>query len=377
MSTDLDISQLPRDVVAMKMENESFMAMAVAKPRDPAAIVSQLVSLVNAYPEAAADAVYSKPVGTVKRVQCANESCQHTYEVGKTESQFSCPRCECERVSSSRMVKKFAEGLSIRAAESIRSVYGFNRMRTDTEVMDDGKVKVTGVFVDYATGTITEDSRIVTPFYKGHNGQMNRTPEDRFLNVVVKAEKAKLRRDVILDSVPNIVKAAYRDACERRTADLLTDEYIDAKILPAFAQYGLKLDDLEKIVGRPKSLGWTQADRTELLRIVTALKNEETTVAELLRQDDQPPVSRQAKTVSGADLTSGAASKTERTGKSKQPAPALDQATCDELDAALDSAETVEQVDAIEGRICAGKPSAQQLAIVAACDKRRSEIKRS
>jgi nitrogenase subunit NifH len=85
-------------------------------------------------------------------------------------------------------VKKYAEGLSIRAAESIRSVFGYNRLATSVEQLPDGCVKLTGIFVDYAAGNITADERIVSPFYKkARSNVMERIPEDRFLNVVVKS----------------------------------------------------------------------------------------------------------------------------------------------------------------------------------------------
>lgn len=274
------IAKLPPDLMLLKMENESIMAVARAAPRDPFKVVGQLQQLIDAYPAAADDAIYSKPVGTVIEVTCGD--CGVKYEVTKIEPETRCPACDSGKYSSSRKVKKFAEGLSIRAAESIRSIYGYTRLATTTEMLDDGRVKITGVLVDYAAGNVTSDERIVSPMYKSRGGRMERTPEDRFLNVVVKSEKAKLRRDVILDNTPNIVKAMFRDACEKKLEQLVAPEVIEQKIIPAFAQYGITVEHLEKIVGRSKALGWRENERLELRKILTALKNEETTVRELL-----------------------------------------------------------------------------------------------
>ena len=296
------ISNLPPDLMMLKMENESIMAVARAAPREPMKIVRQLQDLIDAYPAAADEAIYSKPVGTVIEVTC--RKCGIRYEVNKVEKETTCPDCETEaRDSKTRKVKKFAEGLSIRAAESIRSIYGYTRLATTQEQLPDDRVKITGVLVDYAAGNVTSDERIVSPWYKSRYGGMTKTPEDRFLNVVVKAEKSKLRRDVILDNTPSIVKAMFRDACEQKMAQLVSPEVVEQKILPAFAHYGITPEHLDTILGRPRALGWREEDRLELRKILNALKNEETTARELLDglKADTPQTQQDAVTVE--DLT--------------------------------------------------------------------------
>ncbi len=275
-------NKLPPDMMLLKMENESIMALARTAPRDPMKIVKQLGELIEAYPAAADEAVYSKPVGTVLEVTCGNPKCGVKYEVAKIEGDTACPNCESKARKEARKIKKFAEGLSIRAAESIRSIFGYTRLATTAAMLPDGTVKLTGVLVDYAAGNVTSDERIVSPYYKSRGGGMVKTPEDRFLNVVVKAEKSKLRRDVILDSTPGIVKAMFRDMCDQKLTALVSPELIEQKIIPAFESYGITREQLDKIVGRPFKLGWTEEDRLSLRKILTALKNEETTVAELL-----------------------------------------------------------------------------------------------
>lgn len=307
--------QLPPGMMLLKMENESIMSVARAQPRDPVKIVKQLTELIEAYPQAADEAIYVKPVGSVTMGNCPE--CKLIVEVPYNKDAFECPGCRGTvppHQKDTWKETKFAEGLSIRAAESIRSIYGFNRLATTTEVLDDGKVKITGIFVDYTAGNITADDRIISPYYKQKGGGMARTPEDRFLNVVVKAEKAKLRRDIILDSVPNIVKAAFRDACEKKLEQVISPEVIDQQILPFFARYGLGIGHLEKIVGRTRSLGWTVADRIKLKQLASALQNEETTAAEILSTIDSPTPAGNGKTpapaatgaVSGSDLTKDA-----------------------------------------------------------------------
>lgn len=279
------IQQMPPNIALLKMENETIMSVARAQPRDPMVIVEQLQKLIDAYPAAADEAIYRKPVGSVNEITCGK--CGVKYEESRVDSHTACPNCESTKHASVRKVKKFAENLSIRAAESIRSIYGYTRLAVTEEMLPDGRVKITGVLVDYAAGNVTSDERVVSPFYKSRQGQMVRTPEDRFLNVVVKAEKAKLRRDIILDSIPNIVKAMFRDACEKKLATLVAPEVIEQKIVPAFKQYGIGLEHLEKLIGRPKKLGWREEDRLQLRKLLTALNNGETTAEELI--DDMVP----------------------------------------------------------------------------------------
>lgn len=273
-------SELPPNLMLLKMENETIMSAARIAPRDPMKIVEQLKQLIDAYPAAADEAIYSKPVGKVQRVTCGK--CGIKYEVQKVGPDTECPSCRSKDRREARQVQKYAEGLSIRAAETIRSVFGYTRMATTCELLPNGDARITGVLVDYAAGNMTSDERIVSPMYKSYSGGMVRTPLDRFLNVVVKAEKSKLRRDVILDSVPGIVKALFRDECEKKLQQLVSAELIEQKVLPAFLEYGITLEHLEEIIGRKFAMGWKEEDRLQLRKILTALKNEETTVEEVL-----------------------------------------------------------------------------------------------
>lgn len=270
-------NQLPPNLMLMKMENETMMSAARVVPRDPKKIVAQLVALIEAYPQSADDAIYSKPVGTVDMLTCAE--CGVEYE-----KKWPIEPCKCgsRKTKGTRKQMKHADGLSIRAAESIRSIYGYNRLAVNMSMSPDGTATISCTFVDYAACQMTSDERVVSPHYKTKEGEMKRTPVDRFINVVVKAEKSKLRRDMILDSIPNEIKAAYRDACEKKLLGMVTPEKIMKEVVPAFATLGVSLPMLEKIVGRTVDMGWTESDRLSLKKIYTGLKNGETTVADLM-----------------------------------------------------------------------------------------------
>ncbi len=279
-------AQLPADLMLMKMENETFMNVARVQPREPMKIVAQLKELIEAWPAAAEEAIYSKPVGTVTECTCGE--CQIKYEVAKVDKDTACPACGSKRRGECWAIKKFAEGLSIRAAESIRSIYGYTRLTTTCEMLPNGSAKLTGTIVDYAAGNFTSDTREVPRQYKSRTGEMITHAEDRFLSVVVKAEKAKLIRDVILSNTPGIIKAMYRDMCEQKLEQLVAPEIIAQKIVPAFEKYGISATQLDKIVGRPAALGWSEQERLNVRKLLVSLKNEEVTVAELLAGLNEP-----------------------------------------------------------------------------------------
>jgi len=288
MSTELShhlqqAAQLPPDLMLLKMENETMMSAAAVRPRDYKKVMEQLRNLIEAYPEFADDAIYCKPVGKVYEVHCHNAECKHKFESSKQPtSETECPRCGTKyNGTPAKRVQKYAEGLSIRAAESIRSLFGYNRLAVTETALPDGRVKITGVFVDFAAATITIDERTVSPYYTAYDGTKTLINEDRFLNVTVKAEKSKLRRDVIVGSIPSELKAGYMDACNKKLEELLTDEKV-GEIVKAFERFGVDEKSLEQLIGRPRSMGWTTEDRVRLTKIYSSLKNEEITAAELL-----------------------------------------------------------------------------------------------
>ncbi len=405
----LAAQQLSPDMMLLKMENESIMAVARTAPRDPMKIVQQLQQLIDAYPAAADDAIYRKPVGTVMEITC---ECGIKYEANikwvnrkPVADKEPCPNCGEFKPKKQESVKKYAEGLSARAAESIRSIFGYTRLATTTEVQEDGKARITGVLVDYAAGNITSDERVVSPFYKTRDGTMTRQPEDRFLNLTVKSEISKLRRDVILLSTPNIVKACFKDACEQKIRGLISDEVIEQKIIPAFAAFGITPDKLDKIIGRPHALGWKEEQRLECRKILSALKNEETTVAELLAGlgDDNGAAPAAGKTapksagVTMADSTGTApeppfnpptaaeqaAAEPEATGPEDYPAPQSQDATpapaaefvLDEWLEAVAAAETIKRVREIVDSTKGISSPHDRETVVSACAQREEEIR--
>lgn len=272
----------PGDYVMMKMENDTIMSIAQTRGRDMPQIVAYLRQIVETFPEFADQAIYSKPVGTVISVRCANKNCGHTYEVARLDDSVRCDRCGSAEIAAQKKVMKYAEGLSIRAAEILRQAWKYTRLDIQIDELGEDRLKLTGKFTDLCDCNVTSLSRIVSPWIRRRSGQVEKIPEDRFLGVVVKAESAKLIRDIILGGLPYPLKAQFRDLCEKKLAELVTHERITERVVPKFAEKGITLTHLEQIVGRPVSAGWTRADLMMLHKLWQALETEETTVEEIL-----------------------------------------------------------------------------------------------
>lgn len=255
------------ELMQLKMENEVIMAECRLHPRDFDSIKADILEQLQAFPELATDAIYEKPVGK------DNQTGQ----------------------------QKFVRGLSIRAAEALAEAYGYNRIRSDVSEIDADKVKVEATFTDYQKGRVWQDAGILSKTYKDRFGKPARWNDDRFYNVVVKAEVSKRIREVIMRSVNTGLKAWFESKCEEISAGLLDDKTIE-KIVAQYQTKSVTVEALETLIGRPRSMGWTQVDRQRLLAIWTAIKDGETTIAEVFADKpakELPNPTKQAPDVGG------------------------------------------------------------------------------
>lgn len=241
----IDLAELPPDLALMRIENDNIQAMATARPRDLEAVKADVLRQLQIFPAMAGQMIYSKPVG-------------------KDENN----------------VQQFARNLSVRAAEMLAEAYGFNRVAAKTTIIDEDHAQVEATFVDYQRGRIWTESNPVSRIYKTRSGQTGRTPEDRFLNIVCKAERSKVIREAILRCVPPGLKQALFEAADKEMAKLLKPEHMQ-KIVGSFASKGVTLDQLERLIGRTQKQGWLAADRQRLAELWSAIENEEATVAEI------------------------------------------------------------------------------------------------
>lgn len=239
------VAALPRDMAIVKMDNDSIMSLAAAHPRSIRGVLASLREQLGACPSFAKTVMYDKPVGKDRQ--------------------------------SGKM--KFARGLSVRAAEAIAEAYRYNRVATNVEAVDSDSVRITATFTDFQQGRVVALAGIVSKLYKTYKGGTQRHSDDRFYNVVVKAEMSKLIRDCILRAVPPVLKHEIEEAANNIVNDML-DESTVAKMVSQFSTKGVTVDMMQNLIGK-ETLQWNQQDRAQMLGIWNAIDTSETTIAEV------------------------------------------------------------------------------------------------
>lgn len=240
-----ELTNIPKDLAVIKMDNENMMAMAAAQPRNMMQIKEEMVAQLQAFPVFAQAAVYSKPVGNGKMVR----------------------------------------GLSVRAAEALCEAYGYCRVTTNAEpVYRDGVevgANVSATFTDFQKGRVWTDQGFLSKWYTAAGGKGRRcTPDDRFWNVSVKAELSRRVREVILRMVPPGMKMELQSIAEREMTKTLTDADVQ-KIIVGFEKFNVGLAQLETLLGKTLDAGWNAEDRMILVGAYNGLDNGDTTIGEL------------------------------------------------------------------------------------------------
>ncbi len=246
----LAAAELPRDLAVIKMENDSIMSMAAAHPRDHAVMLRDLKTQLQTYKSFAKEATYSKPCGK-----------------GEGGGQ------------------RFARGLSIRAAEAIAEVYGYNRCSVEVTPIDDTKARVEASFVDYQRGRVWRLSSTISKIFKRRSDQgrpTGRHNEDRFYGVVCKAEGSKLLRECIIRAVPPGLRSELMLCVDEELAKFL-DEKTVLNIVAQFSEKGVSKDDLEALIGK-RIDSFAQADRVTLMELWRGVESGDVEVAELLAE---------------------------------------------------------------------------------------------
>ena len=250
----------------IRMEKQLIMAECRARPRDMEAIKKELLATLKAFPGLADESIYCKPVGKDNRT-------------GQ---------------------EKYAENLSIRAAETIAEAYGYNEVTITVTDLPDDKAQVTCRMFDYQRVRIWSDSGILSKWYKSYNGPMKKMPDDRFYSLICKADASKRVRECILRIVNAGLKAWYLDMCYQILDRMVKPEDID-KIIKDFQGLGGTPANVEYIVGRPRALGWTAADMRKLIGIRNAIRDGEMTLADTQNRDAAPPDPNKSKADELAD----------------------------------------------------------------------------
>ena len=237
-----------------RLENTTQMTVAVQRPRDNDAVLKEALKVLEMSPILVEKAIYSKPVG--------------------------------KDPDTDEM--KHAEGLSIRAAEELRRIYGNNSAGSTVLGEKDDEVIIGAVFVDLEKNTRFAAEKGVSKFFTTKKGQVMQHKPDRLYDVVVPAHASKLLREVILRSLPSWLKMEF----EAKARELAMKGRLPAmrkKMVSAFASLTppvteamllsyLKKEALDKV---------TREDVMTMKGIHTAINEGEISAKETFPQPDK------------------------------------------------------------------------------------------
>lgn len=233
-------SLVAQGVSIVRLENNTQMQVAVQRPRDEAKILNAALKELELYPSMAEDALYMKPVG--------------------------------KNPDTKKMT--YAEGLSVRTAESLANRWKNSSFGCEIVAEDDLTVQLAGVFLDYENNTRHVVVGRVAKAYRARTGQIvKRTPDQ--IELAVKAEQSKVLREVILRSLPAGLKKEY----ENKVRFLLKGGKVENRrqaIIARFKELNVAIETLEAHRGK-KVADWQHEDIVALLGIANAMRDGELT----------------------------------------------------------------------------------------------------
>lgn len=238
---------LQEGATIIKLENQTQMAIARQTPRNEAKILSEALRELDLYPSMAREAIYVKPVG-----------------------------------KDDTGTQKTAEGLSIRAAESLGNRWANSSYGTEIISEDDDAANIASVFLDYQANTRHVTMARVSKFYKNKFGHIIRYSPDRF-DTVLKANGSKLLREVILRSLPAGLKKEYETKARR----ILKKEPIVQQrqaVVERFADLGVSEEQLAGWKQKPIK-EWKRDDILDALGLVNAIRDGETSVETIFQAE--------------------------------------------------------------------------------------------
>jgi hypothetical protein len=238
----------------VRMENSTQMQIAIQHPRDEKAILDAALAELDIYPSMAKEAWYVRPVGK---------------EEG-SETQ------------------KNAEGLSIRAAESLANRWTNSSYGTTIVEEDDDSIKLAAVFLDYEKNIRHVTESRVSKFITRRDKSVQRLTPDR-LDLKVKAETSKILRERILRSLPPGLRKEYENKVKAILGGSTKKGGVTLRdVLETFSTVRVFISQIEKYMGKPKDQ-WSKDDLITLLGIANSIKDGERTVDDVFAQKDDKP----------------------------------------------------------------------------------------
>jgi hypothetical protein len=243
----------------VKLENDTQMAISIQRPRDEAGILTKALRELDLYPSMSEEAIYNKPVG-----------------------------------KDDKGNKVYAEGLSIRTAESLANRWSNSAYGADIVGEDEESATIAAVFLDYENNTRHVMQSRVSKFYTTREKKVVQLTPDRF-DMKIKAEQSKLLREVILRSLPAGLKREYRLKAEK----LLKGDKINTRrtaLVERFHELGVSVEQL--VAYKCAEIkDWKHSDITEMLGVYNAIRDGEVNVEEAFKQkqkeNDKPDLKTQ------------------------------------------------------------------------------------
>jgi len=230
----------------IRLENTTQIQISMQHPRDEAKILGDALKELDLYPSMADEVLYSKPVG--------------------------------KDATTGKM--KYAEGLSVRTAESLANRWKNSAYGCEITGVDEEGADLSAVFLDYENNTRHVLNKRVSRAYKDRNGAKKYHPPDRFSDVVIPANQSKLLREVILRSLPAGLKQEYEDKA-RQILGSGDAKKRSTKLVAGFMRLGVSKSKLEELAGK-KVEDLTAEEITELIGVGNAIRDGETTAEQLI-----------------------------------------------------------------------------------------------
>lgn len=234
----------------VKLENDTQMAVSVQRPRNEQEILEKALRELDLYPSMAEEAIYNKPVG--------------------------------KKEIKGEWVMTYAEGLSIRTAESLANRWKNSAYGADIVSEDDESITIAAVFLDYENNTRHVMQARVSKSYTTKEKKVMQLTPDR-LDLKIKAEQSKLLREIILRSIPAGLKREYRLKAEK----MLKGDKLSTRrtaLVERFFEMGVPVEALIQHKGK-EIKDWKHDDLTEMLGIYNAIRDGEISIAETFKTE--------------------------------------------------------------------------------------------
>lgn len=245
-------------VTLMRVENESMLAVAIQRPRDPKKVLKAAIQELEIVPEEAKRAFYSIP-----------------YK-------------EKQPDGSKKIVK--VEGPSVKASMALARLWG-NCSVTARSLNEDGiGADLAGIFIDFETNFRVERPMRVTRIMKARNGGTWSLNPQQWL-AALQAAASKAQRNATLNGLPAWLVAAYMKQARIFAAgdpEAKADPKKVAGVLKAFERFKVTQAMLEKYVEAPVA-EWMGDHLATLIGLGNAIADEQMTVAEAFELEPATP----------------------------------------------------------------------------------------